>query len=150
MSQVSLPSQIGATENIIRSRQFSLPAALKRMPTPRSKPSAITYMATATASSPAQISGSQKARPSYSVPKPNMVLPPIRAGCALWPGPPSSPSSGSENGRFGFLPQIVAADVLDRIGPAPQELGEVIGAEAEHEGIDDDEGQERRRHRTGR
>ena len=82
MSQVSLPSQMGATENIIRSRQFSLPAALKRMPTPRSNPSAITYMATATASSPAQISGSQKARPSYSIPKPNMFFASYSAGSA--------------------------------------------------------------------
>ena len=63
MSQVSLPSQIGATENIMRSRQFSSRAALKRMPTPRSKPSAMTYIATAKAMNQAQISGSQKASP---------------------------------------------------------------------------------------
>ena len=118
------------------------------MPTPRSNPSAITYMATATASSPAQISGSQKARPSYSIPKPNMLFASYLRRLRPVTGRPSRPSSGTESGRFGFLAEVVAAHVLDRIGPAPQELGEIIGAEAEHEGIDDEEGQERRGHRT--
>src|SRR3954465_2101335 len=72
MSQVSLPSQIGETENIMRSRQFSLCAALNRMPMPRSKPSTTTYMGIATPRIAAQRSGSQKAQPTYSVPKPNM------------------------------------------------------------------------------
>jgi hypothetical protein len=63
-----LPSQIGATESIMRSRQFSFRAALNRIPMPRSNPSAMTYMPTATAISPAQMTGSQKASPWYSMP----------------------------------------------------------------------------------
>ncbi|GEL42782.1 hypothetical protein MEX01_33730 [Methylorubrum extorquens] len=34
-----------------------------------------TYIATASASRPAQTSGSQKAKPSYSLPKPNILVP---------------------------------------------------------------------------
>src|SRR5580704_10689151 len=45
-NQVSLPSQIGATEAIIRSRARSSGANGKRIPMPRSKPSSNTYMNT--------------------------------------------------------------------------------------------------------
>src|ERR1700681_46960 len=48
-SHVSLPSQIGATEAITRSRASSPGANGKRIPTPRSKPSSSTYMKTAKA-----------------------------------------------------------------------------------------------------
>src|SRR6266704_2729489 len=54
-SQVSLPSQIGATEAIIRSRAPSPGANGKRIPTPRSKPSSSTYMKTANARISVQI-----------------------------------------------------------------------------------------------
>ena len=56
-SQVSLPSQNGATVLTIRSRWRSCRKAGNRMPMPRSKPSRITYMATATPISAAQITG---------------------------------------------------------------------------------------------
>jgi len=45
-SQVSLPSQIGATEFIIMSRAASFGARRNKMPTPRSNPSINTYMKT--------------------------------------------------------------------------------------------------------
>src|SRR5438132_571704 len=45
-TQVSLPSQIGATEFIMMSRATSLGARRNRMPTPRSNPSISTYMKT--------------------------------------------------------------------------------------------------------
>src|SRR5688500_17345439 len=48
-SQVSLPSQTGATEPIIALRAPSSGANGKRMPTPRSKPSRSTYMNTLSA-----------------------------------------------------------------------------------------------------
>ena len=51
----------------------------------------------------------------------------------------------------GLLAVAVAMYVIvDGIRPAPQELREIIGAEAEHEGVDDHKGQKRRRHRAGR
>src|SRR5437867_4819325 len=52
-SQVSLPSQIGATEFIIRSRLASSGANGDRIPTPKSKPSSSTYMNTPSARMPA-------------------------------------------------------------------------------------------------
>src|ERR1700716_2297650 len=55
-SQVSLPSQNGATEFIIRSCSCSV-CANGNNPIPRSKPSRITYIATANPISAAQITG---------------------------------------------------------------------------------------------
>src|SRR6266853_2068030 len=56
-SQVSLPSQNGATEFIIWSRSRSVSANGNKMPIPRSKPSRITYIATASPMIAAQITG---------------------------------------------------------------------------------------------
>src|ERR1700704_7211941 len=56
-SQVSLPSQNGATEFIIWSRSRSVSANGNKMPIPRSKPSRITYMATASPMIAAQMTG---------------------------------------------------------------------------------------------
>ena len=58
-SQVSLPSQNGATEFIIWSRWLSSRKYGNRMPMPRSKPSSTTYSATASAMTAALTSGSQ-------------------------------------------------------------------------------------------
>jgi hypothetical protein len=59
-SQVSLPSQNGATEFIIRSRSVSLGAKMNRMPTPRSKPSMTTYIITLNATArPSNVGRSQ-------------------------------------------------------------------------------------------
>jgi hypothetical protein len=56
-SQVSLPSQNGATEFIIWSRARSLSANGNRIPMPRSNPSRITYIATAQPMIAAQMTG---------------------------------------------------------------------------------------------
>ena len=56
-SHVSLPSQNGATEFIIWSRSCSVSANGNNMPIPRSKPSKITYIATASPMIAAQMTG---------------------------------------------------------------------------------------------
>src|SRR3954469_2260816 len=148
-SQVSLPSQIGATENIMRSRQVSLWAWVNMIPTPRSKPSAITYMTTAKPSAPAQISGSQEARPSYCVPKPNMGASSLRRLRA--PPRPAFEALVGHRERPPRRPAGPVAEIrtacrlLDRLRALPQQLGDVVGAKTEYERIDDDEGGERGR-----
>src|SRR4051794_7386014 len=151
-SQVSLPSEIGATDIIMRSRQFSFFADANRMPTPRSKPSTITSIATAKAMNQAQTSGSQKARPWYSVPKPNIALP-RRLHAAAGPAAEALVRHRERALRLlvGAVPELGPAHrLLQRLGPFAEELREVVAAEAEDEGIDDDEGRERARDRTAR
>src|SRR4051812_34674506 len=106
MSQVSLPSQIGATENIMRSRQFSLCAALNRMPMPRSKPSTTTYM----------VGG---LRPGRFV---------------SWADFQTFVREREWTLRL-FGRALGAGDVIDRVGPFAQDLGQVVAAEPEHDHV---------------
>src|SRR4051794_5211645 len=139
MSQVSLPSQIGATENIIRSRQFSLCAALNRMPMPRSKPSTTTYMVIATPRIAAQRSGSQ--RPSRRIPFRSRtcgssLFGGLRPGCFVsWAA--FQTFVGQRKGPLRLLGRVLGAgDVIDRVGPFTQDLGQVVAAEPEHDHVD--------------
>src|SRR3954471_2206344 len=134
-SQVSLPSQIGATDIIMRSRQFSFFADANRIPTPRSKPSTMTYIATAKAMNQAQTSGSQKARPWYSVPKPNIASPRRLHATA---GAAAEAFVRHRQGAFrllvGAIPELGPADrFFQGLGALPEELCEVVAAEAEDE-----------------
>ena len=69
-------------------------------------------------------------------------------------GPIRGSRPGTESGRFGLLvgavAEIVAAHrLLERLRPFSQELREVVAAEAEDEGVDHDERDERAEHRAG-
>src|SRR5215212_5160352 len=143
MSQVSLPSQTGATESIIRSRQLSDRAEVNRIPTPRSKPSTITYIATATARSPDQIKGSQKASP-WRPPAKEVRKSSIRPSSCGWlrPAARTRPDRLVGNGerplRLAVEPVVevpTAHRLFEPLRPVAQELGEIIAPEAEHEGI---------------
>src|SRR4051812_45955771 len=109
------------------------------MPIPRSKPSTMTYIVMATPRIAAQRSGSQKAQPTYSVPKPNMQVLLIRrveagALCALGRLPDlrraakraASASWPGSRGRRCYRPG----------GPFTQDLGQVVAAEPEHDHVD--------------
>src|SRR4051812_26160139 len=134
---------MGATENIMRSRQLSLWAWVNMMPMPRSKPSTTTYIVMATPRIAAQSTGSQKAQPWYSIPKPNMPGPSLFGG--LWGGGLASRFAaqalvGEREGPLRLLSRAAGTwNDLDGIGPFAQDLRQVVAAESEDDRVDHQE-----------
>src|SRR5262245_8963292 len=128
-SQVSFPSQIGATEAIIRSRARSSGASGKRIPTPRSKPSSSTYMKTPTARISVQIGTRSR----------------VIVAAAL----PVLTGRRGERARRAFgEPRLVRLELLRQ--PALHQPHEVVDAEAEDGEIHDSVGDQGRQHFTTR
>src|SRR5687768_6625788 len=117
------------------------------MPTP--KPSATTYMATATASSAAQTRGSQKAgpsRPGAKAAKLSSMAPSLRRLRAAGPAFEALVGAGERPFRLAVEPVVEAGAAhrfLQRLRPLPQELCQIVAAEAEDHRVGDEEGRER-------
>src|SRR5580658_6949229 len=112
-SLVSLPSQIGATEAIIRSRARSSGANGKRIPMPRSKPSSNTYMNTPNASRIVQTGTTSR-----------LISDPSSVGFG---------GGGKRAGRTLIEPKRVALDLFRR--PPAHQSHEVVGAGAKNDDV---------------
>src|SRR5580658_2776971 len=123
-NQVSLPSQIGATDAIIRSRARSSGANGKRMPIPRSKPSSNTYMNTPNPSRIVQTGTRSRLMADSS----NVGS----GGCGKWPR------------RALIEPQFVTLDLFGR--SLPHQAHQVVGAGAKDDDVYRDVGEKRCEH----
>src|SRR6056297_1843253 len=101
----------------------------------------MTYMTTATAISPAQISGSHRASPSRPSAYPNIVRSPVASlgGLAL-AFAAGEPLLGGGEGALGPLGGRLPGQDLMLVRSAPQELDEVVRPRGEDDRVDDHEG----------